>query len=607
MLKNIEKQTLTVHNKMELGEDISVEAKGKGRKFVSRFIEPGVAHYEEFGDVLITKETLDRFINTMVGCPVIIQHKDIDDENVDKERVGVISNVWFNEFDGWYYCDGIIWDKQAIDLVKNQEWSVSCTYDFDSDKLEKTHNGKKIDMEFTGGEFLHLALVPNPRYERANIVMNAKEKDDDVEWITVHGNHIPIKKGQSKDEAVKKFLDNKERAQKAFDLAQKIHRGEKLTDEEQEFLKEPPPGDNKDKSGDSKEKSSKIQPAQPSEPTKNPPQRKEQNPEPGKKKPDPDEFERIYRKKIEKQHNDASKAFDQLADIFIKEDDSGITDKNIKKRYYKDALDNKNIKDISMTIEDYGYWEKEYNPYKGRYIYKQPEGWAQDLKSKIAQFKRDYPKLADKIEYSVSTEYPDINIHLFWRDDKRAEKETKKKLEKASNSTTVKEITMSVLNELESFIKGVIKNADDEDKKEEAKNEDKRKLIDEVGGILKGKVDDEIIKTIMKKMEEASYEPSEDKKADNEADEEEKEEKFEEEKKIANKCKNEEEEKEDKKDKVEDEDDEKDEDNEVDKEEVKNKCKNSMKDVKEIIMGGKSKIESSYISKADRFALGEKY
>lgn len=568
MLKNIEKQTLTVNNKMELGEDISVEAKGKGRKFVSRFIEPGVAHYEEFGDVLITKETLDRFINTMVGCPVIIQHKDIDDENVDKERVGVISNVWFNELDGWYYCDGIIWDKQAIDLVKNQDWSVSCTYDFDSDKLEKMHNGKKIDMEFTGGEFLHLALVPNPRYERANIVMNAKEKDDDIEWITAHGNHIPVKKGQSKEEAVKEFINKQQ------------------------------------------EKSSKIEPVQPSEPTKNPPQRKEQNPEPGKKKPDPNEFERIYRKKIEKQHNDASKAFDQLANIFIKEDDSGITDKNIKKRYYKDALDNKNIKDISMTIEDYGYWEKEYNSYKGRYIYKQPEGWAQDVKSKIAQFKRDFPKFADKIEYSASSENPDLNIHLFWRDDDKAEKEAKKKLEKANNSLTEKEITMSVLNELESFIKGVIKNADDEDKKEETKNEDKRKLIDEVGGILKGKVDDEIIKTIMKKMEEASYEPSENKKADNEADEEEKEEKFEEEKKIANKCKNEEEKEEDKKDKedkVEDEDDEKDEDNEVDKEEVKNKCKNSMNDIKKIVMGGNKKQETTYVSKAERFALGEKY
>lgn len=38
---------------------------------------------------------------------------------------------------------------------------------------------------------------------------------------------------------------------------------------------------------------------------------------------------------------------------------------------------------------------------------------------------------------------------------------------------------------------------------------DKRKLIDEVGGILKGKVDDEIIRTVMKKMEEASYNKSE--------------------------------------------------------------------------------------------------
>lgn len=512
MLKLSEKQTLTVHNKMELGEDISVEAKGKGRKFVSRFIEPGVAHYEEFGDVLITKETLDRFINTMVGCPVIIQHKDIDDENVDKERVGVISNVWFNEFDGWYYCDGIIWDKQAIDLIKNQDWSVSCTYDFDSDKLEKTHNGKKIDMEFTGGEFLHLALVPNPRYERANIVMNAKEKDDDIEWITVNGNHIPVKKGQSKDEAVKEFLDNKERAQKAFDLALKAHKGEKLTDEEQEFLKEQHPGDNKDKSRDDEEKSSKVQLTQPSEPTKNPPQRKEQNPEPGKKKPDPDEFERIYRRKLKENESKIPKAY------------------------------------------------KRNEQTKSLWLYKN---------------------------------------NIISRDEWIKSKE----LLQSNNSLTEKEITMSVLNELESFIKGVIKNADDEDKKEEAKNEDKRKLIDEVGGILKGKVDDEIIRTIMKKMEEVSYEPSEDDKADNEADEEEKEEKFEKEKKIANKCKNEEE----KEDKVEDEDDEKDEDDEVDKEEVKNKCKNSMKDVKEIIMGGKSKIESDYISKADRFALGEQY
>lgn len=558
MLKNIEKQTLTVHNKMELGEDISVEAKGKGRKFVSRFIEPGVAHYEEFGDVLITKETLDGFINTMVGCPVIIQHKDIDDENVDKERVGVISNVWFNEFDGWYYCDGIIWDKQAIDLIKNQEWSVSCTYDFDSDKLEKTHNGKKIDMEFTGGEFLHLALVPNPRYERANIVMNAKEKDDDVEWITVHGNHIPVKKGQSKDEAVKEFLDNKNRAQKAFDLAQKVHRGEKLTDEEQEFLKEPPPGDNKDKT---------------------------------------------YKR-------EADIALTMMAHDYEKRGNKGTVDRTneLKEKLKKgEELTEKDKADIKTALDIYKpketsdkensnaiEFKKEYSTIEGMIKRRKLEPRKEEaLLEKLEDYKREFDKnLEPHEEEALIQDLNDFKMDIY-------------KNVNARNSKG--DLIMSVLNELESFIKGVIKNADDEDKKEDVKNEDKRKLIDEVGGILKGKVDDEIIKTIMKKMEEASYEPSEDKKADNEADEEEKEEKFEEEKKIANKCKNEEEEKEDKEDKVEDEDDEKDEDDEVDKEEVKNKCKNSMKDVKEIIMGGKSKIESDYISKADRFALGEKY
>ena len=205
----MEKINLITNSAVDLGDNLEAESNGKGRKFVSRFIEAGVAHYEQFGDVLITKETLNKFIHTMVGCPVIIKHKDITDKNADKERVGVVSDVWYNENDGYFYCSGIIWDKQAIDLVKNQGWSVSCTYDFESDKQEKTHNGKKIDMEFTDGEFLHLALVDNPRYERANIVMNSKVENED-HWITVgaeegkKGTHILVKDGETNKEATER-------------------------------------------------------------------------------------------------------------------------------------------------------------------------------------------------------------------------------------------------------------------------------------------------------------------------------------------------------------------------------------------------------------------
>lgn len=154
----------------------------------------------------------------------------------------------------------------------------------------------------------------------------------------------------------------------------------------------------------------------------------------------------------------------------------------------------------------------------------------------------------------------------------------------------------------EPVLKFAIKNSkDEEEKKEEVKNEkvDKRKLIDEIGGILKDKVDDEIIKTVIKKCEEIGYDESEAGTADNKkaknADEEEKEEKFEEEKEIADnkKAKNEE-----KEDKEEDEDKE---------EKADNKCKNSMDDVKNAIYGGKSENNNEYLTKAQRIELGNNY
>lgn len=196
MLRANKSSSLVIHNAVEMYEEVSTEANGKGRKFVSRFIEAGLAHYEQFGDVLITKETLDKFIHTLIGCPVIIKHKDITDKNADQERVGVISNVWFNDLDGWFYCDGIIWDKQAIDLVKNQGWNVSCTYDFESDFVKGTYHGKPYDMEFTGGKFLHLALVPNPRYERATIVMNSR---DDSESRFLQGLRTIVENASAQD------------------------------------------------------------------------------------------------------------------------------------------------------------------------------------------------------------------------------------------------------------------------------------------------------------------------------------------------------------------------------------------------------------------------
>ena len=168
---------------------------------------------------------------------------------------------------------------------------------------------------------------------------------------------------------------------------------------------------------------------------------------------------------------------------------------------------------------------------------------------------------------------------------------------KANNS---KEQDMALIEELKKLITKVENDKGDKDMVNNEK-EDKRKLIDEVGGILKGKVDDEIIRTIIKKMEEASYNESEagsadNKKVKNEADDEDE--------KVENKKVKNEETEEDK-EKVE-------ELKEDEKKDVENKCNNS----KETFFDKMNKIynssvaqpkNDSYVSRADRLKAGEDY
>lgn len=158
---------------------------------------------------------------------------------------------------------------------------------------------------------------------------------------------------------------------------------------------------------------------------------------------------------------------------------------------------------------------------------------------------------------------------------------------------------MALLDDIKELIFKVENEKPEDDKpeekpedKKEVDNEkvDKRKLIDEVGGILKGKVDDEIIRTIIGKLETLSYDESEDGKADN--------------KKVKN---------EDPEDKEKVEDLEKDE-----KEDVENKCGKSVKNSKgEDYYSKLMKIynssvsvkekEPEYVSRVDREKAAEDY
>lgn len=165
-------------NKIYLDENTG----GKGKYFKTRFLQPGLVKYS-FGVCVLEKDTIDKFINDFVGCPVIIGHNDVTNENAKELSCGNICHIWYDEQDGWYWGDGIIDNEEAIELINNG-YNVSCQYEiteYANNTTEALHNGNPYDKVILNGKPEHLAIVETPRYENAMIAVNALDKTETAE------------------------------------------------------------------------------------------------------------------------------------------------------------------------------------------------------------------------------------------------------------------------------------------------------------------------------------------------------------------------------------------------------------------------------------------
>jgi hypothetical protein len=149
---------------------IKSNEKGWPSFYRCNFLEPGICSYEDVGQgiALLKKESMDSWIQSFKGRPVIIDHQDVDPSNFKRVEVGYITNVLYNAATGWYDCDFLI-DKDEGHETIDKGWSVSCSFDV----LETLPGGEwhasKYDEEIVKGNGLHLALVQTPRYEDCRI------------------------------------------------------------------------------------------------------------------------------------------------------------------------------------------------------------------------------------------------------------------------------------------------------------------------------------------------------------------------------------------------------------------------------------------------------
>ena len=152
-----------------------------GRKFTSRFIEPGIISYEDTGAgvELLRKETIERALAGMIGRPLIINHAEVTASNRATLEKGIVTGTGYDTASGWFFCNGEIADDDARQRIESG-CSVSCAFDVLSTGPGGTWHGIHYARELTAITFTHLAIVENPRFEGATIRLNSKQKQQPV-------------------------------------------------------------------------------------------------------------------------------------------------------------------------------------------------------------------------------------------------------------------------------------------------------------------------------------------------------------------------------------------------------------------------------------------
>lgn len=201
-------------------------------KQISQDCEPDKIYYVlRPKEELFRKETLDslRLIPLIDGHTMI--GKDFTAPE-DKGLDGTLGDNVSHDTDTIYNDLKIISNKMKEE-IQNGKKELSLGYFCRYDKQPGTYKGQRYDYVQRDIIANHLALVDKGRmgadvrvYDSKNIpegeafamdsIDIAIDKDEDIEWITVRGTHVPIKKGESKEQAVKKFLEERNINNKIF-------------------------------------------------------------------------------------------------------------------------------------------------------------------------------------------------------------------------------------------------------------------------------------------------------------------------------------------------------------------------------------------------------
>lgn len=218
---------------------------GKGKRYRAEHIHPGVVGYPEdpeIKSILVSPEALEKMRKSFIGKPVVnMEHSNLSPEELltftpeqieDSEvAVGVVADSGKLD-NGFDYVDFVVWDEETQKNIDERGFSVSNAYlpsEFGDGGEE---NAIPYDAELLDGEYLHLAIVPNPRYNKAKVYANQKPtKEGRMKLFKIGKKAEDVKKNQAPEDEKKKDEESAEELEMSNAYVE-MENGEKVPLEE---------------------------------------------------------------------------------------------------------------------------------------------------------------------------------------------------------------------------------------------------------------------------------------------------------------------------------------------------------------------------------------
>lgn len=176
-------------------------AKGLPKVYFGLHMVEGVAEYREPGKepyrIMIAENCLKEMDKTFQGRPVYVSHVDeVNLDNLQLEADGYVVRSFFNKADGKHWAEFIVVSDKAHEAIKNK-WVLSNSYMPKRLESGGEWHGVEYAKEIVEGEYDHLAIVPDPRYQES-IILTPDEFKEYCESKEQELMKIANSKGESK-------------------------------------------------------------------------------------------------------------------------------------------------------------------------------------------------------------------------------------------------------------------------------------------------------------------------------------------------------------------------------------------------------------------------